>query len=189
MDLLKTPLRSATVCAIFTSSLLLLGCSTYNRASNTLLHALTPYRVAVVQGNFISREAVAQLKAGMSREQVRFLLGTPLLTDIFHADRWDYVFTYKQGNSVIVQQRRYTVYFADDKLVRFGGDDLPSEYELINEIDGLGKPGTSAVTPIVAPNTVPLTPPDAMPTTAPDTRSTPMPITPSSALPEAKPQL
>ncbi|MCC7006243.1 MAG: outer membrane protein assembly factor BamE [Ottowia sp.] len=122
---------------VLVCSLLMLGCSAYNSASHSLLRVLTPYRVAVVQGNFVSREAAAQLKLGMSKEQVRFLIGTPLLNDIFHADRWDYIFTYKRGDSVVVEQRRYAVYFADDKLVKFGGDALPSEYELIAEIDGL----------------------------------------------------
>ena len=53
---------------------------------------ITPYRMVIQQGNFISQEMVSQLKPGMTREQVRFILGTPLVTDIFHADRWDYVF-------------------------------------------------------------------------------------------------
>lgn len=169
MDLLKVPRHiTQTVATLLTSSLLLIGCSTYDKTSHNLLRAITPYRVSVVQGNFVSREAVAQLKAGMSREQVRFLLGTPLLTDMFHANRWDYVFTYKQGNSVIVQQRHYTVYFADDKLVRFGGDDLPSEYELIEEIDGLRKPGERSTSTPSSTNT-------------PDTPSTPATTPPAQA--------
>ena len=53
---------------------------------------VTPYRMVIQQGNFISQEMVEQLKPGMTKEQVRFVLGTPLVTDIFHADRWDYVF-------------------------------------------------------------------------------------------------
>jgi len=54
---------------------------------------VTPYRMVIQQGNFISQEMVSQLKPGMSKEQVRYVLGTPLVTDIFHADRWDYIFT------------------------------------------------------------------------------------------------
>ena len=73
----------------------------------------------------------------MTRDQVQFLLGTPLLTDVFHANRWDYVFSFKRGNTQVVQQRRFTVFFDNDRLVRFGGDELPSEYELIAEIDGM----------------------------------------------------
>ena len=58
--------------------------------------ALQPYRAPVVQGNVVTREQVAVLRPGMSRIQVRDILGTPLLTSVFHADRWDYVFTLRQ---------------------------------------------------------------------------------------------
>ena len=138
MHLSKFSIIVVSLCSLFFAA-----CSTYDSASHGLVKKLTPYRAAVVQGNFVSREAVAQLKLGMSKEQVRFLLGTPLLNDIFHADRWDYIFTYKRGDSVIVQQRRYTVYFDADKLVKFEGDELPSAYELVAEIDGLRKPSTT----------------------------------------------
>ena len=50
---------------------------------------ITPYRIEIQQGNFVSQEMVSQLKPGMSKDQVRFVLGTPLITDSFHADRWD----------------------------------------------------------------------------------------------------
>lgn len=113
------------------------ACSTYDSTSRKIANAITPYRINIVQGNFVSREAAAQLREGMTRDQVRFLLGTPLLTDVFHANRWDYVFSFKRGNTQVVQQRRFTVFFEDDKLVRFTGDELPSEYELIAEIDGI----------------------------------------------------
>lgn len=138
MYLSKFSITVALLCSLFFAA-----CSTYDSASHGLVSKLSPYRAPVVQGNFISRESVAQLKLGMSKEQVRFLLGTPLLNDVFHADRWDYIFTYKRGDSVIVQQRRYTVYFDADKLVKFEGDELPSEYELVAEIDGLRKPSTA----------------------------------------------
>ena len=82
------------------------------------------YRMDIRQGNFVTQEMVAQLKPGQTREQVRFVLGTPLLTDPFHANRWDYVYRYDNGKGD-VQQRRLTVYFEDDKLSRVGGDVLP----------------------------------------------------------------
>ena len=63
------------------------GCSYMPR-----IPGVKPYRIEIQQGNFISQDMVAQLKPGMSKEQVRLALGTPLLNDIFHADRWDYVF-------------------------------------------------------------------------------------------------
>ncbi len=119
------------------ATLLTAACSTYDSTSRTIANAITPYRINIVQGNFVSREAASQLREGMTREQVKFLLGTPLLTDVFHGNRWDYVFSFRRGNTPVVQQRRYTVFFDGDKLVKFGGDELPSEYELIAEIDGM----------------------------------------------------
>lgn len=122
------------------------ACSTYNSTGRTIAGALTPYRIDIVQGNVVSSEAAAQLKVGMEREQVRYWLGTPLLADMFHDNRWDYVFTFKRGGSDVVQQRRYSVYFENNKLVKFGGDPLPSEYELVAEIDGLKAPKKTDVT-------------------------------------------
>jgi outer membrane protein assembly factor BamE len=84
---------------------------------------LTPYRIDIQQGNFVSQEMVAQLKRGMTKDQVRFVLGTPLVTDIFHADRWDYVYMLDQPGKPRVQ-RRLAVFFEDNKLVRLEGDVL-----------------------------------------------------------------
>jgi outer membrane protein assembly factor BamE len=83
---------------------------------------VTPYRIEIQQGNFISQELVAQLKPGMSKEQVRLALGTPLLNDIFHADRWDYVFWRERAGSRKREQRKLTVFFEDGKLTRLDGD-------------------------------------------------------------------
>jgi outer membrane protein assembly factor BamE len=82
---------------------------------------LPPYRIDIQQGNFISQDMVAQLKPGMSKEQVRLALGTPLLTDIFHADRWDYVY-YREKPGAKREQRKLTVFFEDGKLTRLDGD-------------------------------------------------------------------
>jgi len=88
------------------------------------LPGVTPYRMVIQQGNFISDEQVAQLKPGMTKEQVRFVLGTPLVTDIFHADRWDYVFFRELPNGKR-EQRNLSVVFEGSKLVRVIGDILP----------------------------------------------------------------
>jgi outer membrane protein assembly factor BamE len=95
---------------------------------------LTPYRPDVVQGNFISSEQVALLNPGLSRLQVRNLLGTPLVSSLFHADRWDYVFSMQRrvGESRIY---RYAVFFKGDELTRFEGDRMPSEAEFIAQLD------------------------------------------------------
>jgi len=87
---------------------------------------ITPYRMVIQQGNFLSQEMVSQLKPGMTREQVRFILGTPLVTDIFHADRWDYVF-YRELPNGKREQRNLSVVFEKDRLARVIGDLMPPE--------------------------------------------------------------
>ena len=82
---------------------------------------ITPYKVEVQQGNFVSQEMVSQLKPGMSKEQVRFVLGTPLLTDIFHAERWDYVY-WRETPEGKREQRKLVVHFSDGRLARLDGD-------------------------------------------------------------------
>ena len=83
---------------------------------------LSPYTIEVQQGNYITQEMTAQLKPGLTRDQVRFVLGTPLVSDVFHDDRWDYVFTRRRANSKDVEVRRIAVYFEDGKLKRVEGD-------------------------------------------------------------------
>jgi outer membrane protein assembly factor BamE len=95
---------------------------------------LTPYRADVVQGNFISSEQVGQLLAGMSRNDVRNVLGTPLLASVFHAERWDYVFTLRR-QGVPAQSFNYSVFFKGDLLDTFSGDAMPSETEFIAQMD------------------------------------------------------
>ena len=87
---------------------------------------IKPYRMEIQQGNFVSQEMVSQLKPGMSRDQVRFVLGTPLITDSFHADRWDYVFRRQRVNSNELEHRKITVLFEDGKLKRVEGDVTPA---------------------------------------------------------------
>jgi outer membrane protein assembly factor BamE len=87
---------------------------------------LEPYRMTIQQGNNLSQEMVAQLKLGMTREQVRFVLGTPLLMDVFHADRWDYVY-YREVPGGKKEQRNLSVVFEKDKLARVIGDLVPPE--------------------------------------------------------------
>ena len=82
----------------------------------------TPYRMEIQQGNYVTQEMVAQLKPGLTRDQVRFVLGTPLVSDIFHEERWDYVFVRQRANSRDVERRRIAVFFEDGKLKRVDGD-------------------------------------------------------------------
>lgn len=118
-----------------------------------------PYVPDVVQGNFISSEQYAKLQVGQNREQVRQILGTPLLASYFHANRWDYVFEFKRANQVMGKERRVTVFFEGDKLVKFQGDALPTEIELVAEIDGYAKTKRSFWDVMTGSNKPPVTPP------------------------------
>jgi outer membrane protein assembly factor BamE len=82
----------------------------------------SPYRMEIQQGNFVSQEAVSQLRPGMTREQVRFVLGTPLVADPFRTNRWDYVYRRQLENSSGSESRRLTVFFENDVVARVEGD-------------------------------------------------------------------
>ena len=106
-------MRHFLISALFLG--LVSGCSSVN---------LGPHRIDVQQGNALDQENVARLKPGLSRSQVRFLLGTPLVVDPFHADRWDYVYVnYKAGK--LAEQKRITLFFEGETLARIEGD-LPA---------------------------------------------------------------
>ena len=79
----------------------------------------------IQQGNFVSQDAVSKLRPGMTREQVRFLLGTPLVADIFHANRWDYIYLLDRPGEP-PRRRNLAVFFESDKLVRVTGDVVAS---------------------------------------------------------------
>jgi outer membrane protein assembly factor BamE len=121
------------------------GCSSLDSASNRLASAVTPYRANVVQGNFVSREQVEALQPGMSRQQVRDILGTPLVTSLFHAERWEYVFTIQRPGQEI-ETRKLTVFFQGDQLQRFDGDTMPSETEFVAS---LGSRSTKGKVPVL----------------------------------------
>jgi outer membrane protein assembly factor BamE len=87
---------------------------------------LRPYRPDVQQGNVITKDMVDQLRAGMTRDQVRFLLGTPMLTDAFHQDRWDYPY-YLNRRTGETQIRKLSVVFEDGKLAHYESDTMPAE--------------------------------------------------------------
>jgi len=92
-----------------------------------------PYRIDIRQGNFVDDAMLAQLKPGMTRDQVRFVLGTPLVADVFHSDRWDYIYRFKSGRSGEVEQRAIAVFFANDKLDRVEGDTKPPDGKEVTE--------------------------------------------------------
>jgi len=98
---------------------LLLGCS--------LLLSGCVYRMAVQQGNYLDARQVVQVKEGMTRAQIRFLLGTPMLPDAFNRDRWDYLYTLNMGDGSAVTRQRLTIFFDDDKVSRIENAGAPTE--------------------------------------------------------------
>ncbi len=121
------------VCSVWMVPLALVACGSL-RSPESLFGLVTPYRVEIVQGNVVTQEMAALIKPGLSRSQVRDALGSPLLTDIFHADRWDYVFTIRRQGAPY-QQRRVTVLVEGDSMKAFEADELPSERDFVASID------------------------------------------------------
>src|SRR5690606_32046905 len=103
----RRSMRSISVSVALAASLLAGGCSIDSLVS--------PYRIDVRQGNYVDQQMVAQLRRGMTREQVRFVLGTPLVVDMFRENRWDYVYRHTEGWNE-PQTRRLSLFFVDDKL-------------------------------------------------------------------------
>lgn len=125
-----------------------------------------PYRADVQQGNWITSEQVDRLRTGMTREQVRFLLGSPTLQDVFHADRWDYPYMNKPGYGK-TEQRNFTVWFEGDSLVRWDGDQQPDRQPFERADTGTystppsdAKPSEQFMQPFEASDSVPGNPPD-----------------------------
>jgi outer membrane protein assembly factor BamE len=134
---------------VFIALLLLAGCKQV-----PMLPSLTAYKMDIQQGNFVTQEMAAKLRPGMTRSQVRFLLGTPLVVDPFRTDRWDYVYVFqRQGN--VVEQRRIVVVFQEDKLLRVDGDVVPAQQSGDAQKP---PPGIPAREPITAPPAEPAKP-------------------------------
>jgi outer membrane protein assembly factor BamE len=123
--------RAAACCAIVA---LVSGCASLHTDGN-FLGFLAPYRIDIVQGNVVTKEQLDRLRPGMSRVQVRDTLGSPLLTDLFHADRWDYVFTIRMPGTE-PQRRAVVVVFDGDRLMKVDAPpDLPSERDFVAQIN------------------------------------------------------
>lgn len=135
-------------------------------SSKSWLDVISPYRFDRVQGNVVTREQVNALKTGMSRAVVKDILGTPLLTSVFHADRWDYVFTFRRQGAE-PQSRHVTVFFAGDKLERYEADDLPSEAEFVATLQSMPTAGKLPPMEASAESLQKFPPPAARPVAAP----------------------
>jgi outer membrane protein assembly factor BamE len=109
------------------------GGVTQSEEKPRLFGILPIYRADIQQGNFVSKEMVAQLRVGMTPEQVRFVLGTPLLNDAFHAERCDYPFRIKDGKGKVTSSH-VSVFFKDGRVTHFEGGDLPNEKDYLQRI-------------------------------------------------------
>ena len=109
-------MHTKTLLAVISAAFVLSACS-----FDAITDRVNPYRIDVRQGNYVDQSMVAQLRRGMTREQVRFVLGTPLVVDVFREDRWDYVYLFQPGRGP-AEQRVISVFFLDDVLDRVEGD-------------------------------------------------------------------
>ena len=139
--LMPIPLRRILLApsALFVcvAALLLGGCASL---ANTPLENYLPiitqfgvYKLDINQGNYISQDMVDKLKAGQTKTQVRAALGTPLITSAFRDNRWDYVYEF-QSNGRVREHRQFTVYFKDDTLARWEGDEMPPSVQDLNRV-------------------------------------------------------
>ncbi len=136
--------RLATTVLLFSA---ISACSSVPRFVNE-------YKIDIQQGNVLTQDMVSQLRPGLSKDQVRFILGTPVLMDMFHANRWDYVYSLRKGNSSVTEMRKFSTFFdADGKLVRVSGDvaaasaeDAVQPANKMQELD-LGSIGADGVVP------------------------------------------
>ncbi len=131
----RSPLRlpgrpRAGVAAGIAVACLVAGCSTIDTYLPSARN-FGVYKIDVNQGNYLTRDMVDKLKEGLSRNQVRAILGTPLVSSAFRTDRWDYVYGFaRQGR--VVEARNFTVYFVGDKLARWEGDEMPESVAALN---------------------------------------------------------
>jgi outer membrane protein assembly factor BamE len=176
----RTGGRIRRAAALLSLAAILSGCASI---THFLPGFLTPYRPDVQQGNVITNEMVEQLRPGMTRDQVRFMLGTPLLADAFHKDRWDYLY-YLNPRVGPIQRRNLVIYFADNRLDHFQSDTMPPESMADNLI--LGRKGK----PIVKPKEPPVEPAAAAepaPAEVPAPAAEPLPAAAAPASPGEEP--
>lgn len=117
------------------AALALGGCSSFDEPASIkgFIAFIAPYKPDIIQGNVVTTEQISQVKAGMSRTQVKDILGSPLIADPFHGDRWDYVFTLRR-QGFDDQQRSFVVLFDKDQVQKIDAPTLPSEDEFVAQI-------------------------------------------------------
>lgn len=132
-----TRLRAAA--AVLALTLALGGCAqnnTFTKAIDDYIPIITQfgvYKLDINQGNYLSQDMVDKLKEGQTKAQVRATLGTPLITSAFRDNRWDYVYEFQRGGRVR-EHRQFTVYFNNEVLARWEGDEMPQSAQELNRI-------------------------------------------------------
>ena len=112
------------------------GCAQMTQPFDSFIPLITQfgvYKLDINQGNYISQDMVDKLKAGQTKTQVRTALGTPLITSAFRDNRWDYVYEFARAGRVR-EHRQFTVYFKDDLLARWEGDEMPQSAQDLNRV-------------------------------------------------------
>jgi outer membrane protein assembly factor BamE len=134
--------RYLGLAALAAATLLGGGCATVDTYMPTL-RTFGVYMLDINQGNYLSQDMVDKLKVGQTKVQVRQLLGTPLVVSVFRDNRWDYVYEFtRQG--LVREHRTFTVYFVDDKLARWEGDEMPVSVAELNKAAAAITVGESA---------------------------------------------
>jgi outer membrane protein assembly factor BamE len=135
----QAPIRRCLACAV--AALALSSCQTMDSYMPSWRN-FGIYKLDINQGNYLTQDMVDKLKVGMTEVQVQQALGTPMLADPFHADRWDYIYRYTRQDK-LVESREFRVYFVDNKLARWEGDEVPRSAAELNRIAAersLGQP-------------------------------------------------
>jgi outer membrane protein assembly factor BamE len=166
------PLLAALTLGASASILLLTGCASSRQSDDGFFARITPYRIEIVQGNVITSEQAARVKPGLTRLQVRDILGTPLITDPFHGDRWDYIFTIRR-DGLPNQRRSVVVWFDGDALKSIEAPELPSERDFVQGISTSRKKPTVPVLELTEEQRKALPPPKPQAVAATDAAQAP----------------
>ncbi len=126
-------IRSALLACL---ALVAAGCAQLTQPFETFVPVITQfgvYKLDINQGNYLSQDMVDKLKVGQTKAQVRTSLGTPLLTSAFRDNRWDYIYMFQRGGR-LREHRQFTVFFKDDLLARWEGDEMPQSAQDLNRV-------------------------------------------------------
>jgi len=116
----------------------------------TALPSIKPYKLDVQQGNVVTSKMLLQLRPGMTKSQVRFIMGTPLIQDSFHGNRWDYVYQMREGGK-LKEQRQVVMIFENELLKSVRGDVIPAGSDQSKANEAEAPTGTRVITPIKKP--------------------------------------